>query len=118
MLFSDVLVQVSPPDEHGFCTLGTNVDCARAAVQNARLILGNSTLSPVISFSHLIDTQKALFTRNVCVNVSINFNIVFMITEIHAENRFRSYSLRLHFRHYWHNAKRYRVNRNLNRVET
>ncbi|XP_076067130.1 succinyl-CoA:acetate/propanoyl-CoA:succinate CoA transferase isoform X2 [Oratosquilla oratoria] len=34
------LVQVSPPDKHGFCSLGTSVDCARAAVQNARYIIG------------------------------------------------------------------------------
>lgn len=33
------LVQVSPPDEHGFCTLGTSVDIARAAVQNAKYII-------------------------------------------------------------------------------
>ena len=29
------LVQVSPPDRHGFCTLGVSVDAARAAVQSA-----------------------------------------------------------------------------------
>ncbi|KAK8728188.1 hypothetical protein OTU49_009158 [Cherax quadricarinatus] len=34
------LVQVSPPDKHGFCSLGTSVDCARAAVQHAKHIIG------------------------------------------------------------------------------
>lgn len=34
------LIQVSPPDEHGFCTLGPSVDTARAAIQNARYIIG------------------------------------------------------------------------------
>jgi len=34
------LVQVSPPDKHGFCSLGTSVDCARAAIQNANYIIG------------------------------------------------------------------------------
>ncbi|KAK4321638.1 hypothetical protein Pmani_007585 [Petrolisthes manimaculis] len=34
------LIQVSPPDKHGFCSLGTSVDCARAAVQNAKHIIG------------------------------------------------------------------------------
>jgi acyl-CoA hydrolase len=34
------LIQVSPPDEHGFCTLGPSVDTARAAVQNAKYIIG------------------------------------------------------------------------------
>lgn len=33
------LVQLSPPDKHGFCTLGTSCDAARSAVDGARLIL-------------------------------------------------------------------------------
>jgi acyl-CoA hydrolase len=33
------LVQVSPPDENGFCSLGTSVDTARAAVTNADYII-------------------------------------------------------------------------------
>lgn len=33
------LVQVSPPDRHGMCSLGTSVDAARAAVDTAPIIL-------------------------------------------------------------------------------
>ncbi len=33
------LVQVSPPDKHGFCTLGVSVDIARSAVRNARTVI-------------------------------------------------------------------------------
>ena len=33
------LVQVSPPDKHGFCSLGVSVDAARAAVQCARHVV-------------------------------------------------------------------------------
>ncbi len=33
------LIHVSPPDSHGFCTLGTSVDVARAAIENAKLII-------------------------------------------------------------------------------
>ena len=33
------LVQVSPPDRHGFCRLGVSVACARAAVDNARIVI-------------------------------------------------------------------------------
>ena len=33
------LIQVSPPDKHGYCTLGTSVDIARAAVDTARHII-------------------------------------------------------------------------------
>jgi 4-hydroxybutyrate CoA-transferase len=33
------LINVSPPDAHGHCTLGTSVDVARAAVQSAKLVV-------------------------------------------------------------------------------
>jgi acyl-CoA hydrolase len=33
------LVQVSPPDQHGYCTLGTSVDIARTAVNCAKYII-------------------------------------------------------------------------------
>jgi 4-hydroxybutyrate CoA-transferase len=33
------LVQVSPPDDHGYCTLGTSVDTALAAVRTASLVI-------------------------------------------------------------------------------
>lgn len=33
------LIHVSPPDRHGFCTLGTSVDIARAAVDTAKIVI-------------------------------------------------------------------------------
>jgi acyl-CoA hydrolase len=33
------LIQVSPPDRHGFCSLGTSVDVSRAAVDVARCVI-------------------------------------------------------------------------------
>jgi acyl-CoA hydrolase len=33
------LVQVSPPDRHGYCSLGTSVDIAKAAVDTARIVI-------------------------------------------------------------------------------
>ncbi|GIV62518.1 MAG: 4-hydroxybutyrate CoA-transferase [Rhodothermaceae bacterium] len=33
------LVQVSPPDRHGFCSLGVSVDATRAAVESARVVV-------------------------------------------------------------------------------
>ena len=33
------LVQLSPPDKHGYCTLGTSVDTALAACQSARYVV-------------------------------------------------------------------------------
>ena len=33
------LIHVSPPDRHGFCSLGTSVDCTLAAVASARKVI-------------------------------------------------------------------------------
>lgn len=33
------LIQVSPPDKHGFCSLGVSVDVARAAIRNAEYVI-------------------------------------------------------------------------------
>ena len=33
------LVQLSPPDRHGLCSLGTSVDAARAAVDSAKIVI-------------------------------------------------------------------------------
>jgi acyl-CoA hydrolase len=33
------LVHVSPPDKHGYCSLGTSVDCALAAVKTAKHVI-------------------------------------------------------------------------------
>ncbi len=33
------LISVSPPDEHGFCSLGTSVDITLAAIQTAKIII-------------------------------------------------------------------------------
>jgi acyl-CoA hydrolase len=59
------LLQLSPPDRHAFCTLGTSVDAARAAADSAKLIIaevndrmprthGNTVvpLSRVVAFTH------------------------------------------------------------------
>ncbi|MDR3680041.1 MAG: acetyl-CoA hydrolase/transferase C-terminal domain-containing protein [Flavipsychrobacter sp.] len=35
------LIQVSPPDEQGYCTLGTSVDAALSAVRNARKVIAH-----------------------------------------------------------------------------
>ncbi|KAK7869590.1 hypothetical protein R5R35_003381 [Gryllus longicercus] len=35
------LIQVSPPDQHGYCTLGTSVDCVRAALMYSKCIVAH-----------------------------------------------------------------------------
>lgn len=38
------LIQVTPPDEKGYCSLGTSVDCARAALVHAKFVIGMSQI--------------------------------------------------------------------------
>ena len=38
-------MQLSPPDRHGLCTLGTSVDAARAAVDSATFVLAEINAS-------------------------------------------------------------------------
>ncbi len=44
------LVRLSPPDQHGNCTLGTSVDTAKAAVEAARLVLAE--INPNVPRTH------------------------------------------------------------------
>uniref|UniRef100_A0A183T554 Acetyl-CoA hydrolase n=1 Tax=Schistocephalus solidus TaxID=70667 RepID=A0A183T554_SCHSO len=41
------LVTLTPPDKHGFCSLGAHVGSARSAIQNAKVIVGNFILQQV-----------------------------------------------------------------------
>jgi len=67
------LVQLSPPDRHGLCTLGTSIDAARAAVDTAGLVLaeinaamprthGHSAV-PLASVTAFCATDRPLPTR-------------------------------------------------------
>lgn len=44
------LLQVSPPDRHGYCTLGVSVDVARAAAESARILIAQ--VNPHMPRSH------------------------------------------------------------------
>lgn len=46
------LVQVSPPDAHGYCSLGVSVDITRAAVDTARLIIAQVNPRMPRTFGH------------------------------------------------------------------
>ncbi len=53
------LVQVSPPDQHGYCSLGVSVDIARSAVNNAKRII--ALVNPAVPRTHgdgLIHTDR------------------------------------------------------------
>lgn len=44
------LIMVSPPDQHGYCTLGVSVDVARAAVANSKYIIAQ--VNPKVPRTH------------------------------------------------------------------
>ena len=44
------LIRVSPPDRHGYCSLGVSVDATRAAIQNADLVIAE--LNPNMPRTH------------------------------------------------------------------
>lgn len=48
------LVQLSPPDAHGLCTLGASVDTAMSAVQNAQLVLAEINLRAPRTHGHTV----------------------------------------------------------------
>lgn len=53
------MIQVSPPDEHGYCTLGVSVDVARSAVNTATHIIAQ--VNPRVPRTHgdsLIHTKR------------------------------------------------------------
>lgn len=67
------VVQLSPPDQHGNCTLGTSVDAALAAVQSADLViaeinarmprtLGRTTV-PLSKVGAFIATDRPIFAH-------------------------------------------------------
>lgn len=66
------LVQVSPPDEHGFVSLGVSVDIVRAAVDSASVVIaevnpqmprtGGASLVHVRSFASFVHVDRPLLT--------------------------------------------------------
>jgi 4-hydroxybutyrate CoA-transferase len=60
------LIQVSPPDEHGFCSFGCEVGCTKPAAQSARLIIAevNARMPRVLgdSFIHISKLDEIVET--------------------------------------------------------
>lgn len=64
------LVHVSPPDAHGFCSLGVSVDAARAATESARIVIAQINaqmprvhgdgLIHISQIHHAIEVDEAL----------------------------------------------------------
>jgi acyl-CoA hydrolase len=79
------LVQLSPPDAHGYCTLGTSVDTALAAAHSARYVVaeindqmprthGNSIV-PFSRVDAFIRTNRPLYAREAAPPTAIEEEI-------------------------------------------
>ena len=60
------MVQVSPPDRHGFCSLGVSVDCSRAAVETARHVIAQ--INPRMPRTH---GDGVIHTRDIELAVEV-----------------------------------------------
>ncbi|GGZ26400.1 4-hydroxybutyrate CoA-transferase [Echinicola pacifica] len=64
------IVNVSPPDSHGFCTLGVSVDVAKPAVETARLVIAQINphmprthgdgMIHISKFAHVVEANDPL----------------------------------------------------------
>jgi acyl-CoA hydrolase len=64
------LVHVSPPDGHGFCSLGTSVDVAVAGVETAKLVIAQVNPRMPRTFGHAL-VHKSRFAAMVDVDVPL-----------------------------------------------
>jgi acyl-CoA hydrolase len=76
------IVQVSPPDVHGFCTLGTSVDATLAAVYSARQVMAEvneqmprthgNTLLPASRLSTFMQSNRPLHEHHPPVPTAVD----------------------------------------------
>lgn len=75
------LIQVSPPDKHGFCSLGTSVDAARAAADMAPLVIAEvnrrmprthgRSFVPIKSMAAWTETDRPLYEHEPTVETDV-----------------------------------------------
>lgn len=86
------LVQVSPPDRHGFCSLGTSVDSARAAVDSARFIIAEindqmprthgATAIPIDRLDAFTHTNRPLPEHMPTVETAVDARVGDLVAEL------------------------------------
>ncbi len=86
------LVHVSPSDQQGFCSLGTSVDVARAAVDSAKIVIAQVNpqmprthgdgFVPVSKINFEIDIDQPLFTSKASIPTEAELNIGKFISEL------------------------------------
>jgi acyl-CoA hydrolase len=72
------IIQVSPPDHHGYCTLGTSADIAISAVRTAPIIIAQvNPLMPRVhgeGFIHISKFTAAVFEESLLPEISAQSN--------------------------------------------
>jgi acyl-CoA hydrolase len=86
------LVQLSPPDRHGFCSLGTSVDAARAAVDSARIVLAEinarmprthgNTVVPLSRVHAFVHTDRPLPSMPAPASTDVEAKIGELVAEL------------------------------------
>jgi 4-hydroxybutyrate CoA-transferase len=86
------IVQLSPPDAHGNCTLGTSVDATKAAVDSARLIIAEindrmprthgNTVVPFERIAAFVHTDRPLHERPQELETEVEARIGEVIAEL------------------------------------
>lgn len=86
------LVQLSPPDRHGYCSLGTSVDSARAAVDSARFIIAEineqmprthgATAIPFERIDAFIHTDRPLPEHEPTVETAVDARIGELVADL------------------------------------
>jgi acyl-CoA hydrolase len=86
------IVQLSPPDRHGLCSLGTSVDTAKAAVESADLVIAEinaqmprthgATVVPLSRVAAFITTDRPLHTSEVAEQDEVTARIGAIVAEL------------------------------------
>jgi 4-hydroxybutyrate CoA-transferase len=79
------LIQVSPPDSHGYCSLGTSVDVVKAAIANSKIVIAQvnnqmprtfgDALVPVKNIDYLVEHSEPLLESSPKALSSIELEI-------------------------------------------
>lgn len=69
------IVQVSPPDQHGYCSLGTSVDAAWTAVREAKLVIAqvNPRMPRTLGDSSIHYTKFSAMVWHECELPEVNY---------------------------------------------
>jgi acyl-CoA hydrolase len=86
------ILQLSPPDNHGYCTLGTSIDAAKAAADSASIIIAEineqmprthgNTVVPFDRITAFIHTNRPLIEHPLHAETEVEANIGEIIAKL------------------------------------